>query len=469
MTISPERVVEWCEELLAGAGASEPSFEESLRGIPVVSDLGGLPAGTRVLVRGDLDAGIKDERVVDDVRPRSMLETLRYGIDRGWVQIIFGHRGRDPELSLRPVAQCFEKLLGRTIAFVPDWMDDSGTILDGAARVIAEQSPGGIVLLENTRRYSLERVLWKAKAADLPEIAAPLATLLQGIQEKVARVEINEGFSASNPDVSSAVVPAAVDRVALGFYLHEQLAEHVTRAREAQLVVFSGLKIEKLSDLESILDRGQVRMVIAAGSLAMALKKAAAELDGTDFSMGKAGDARCKGEKYYIAPERVAQAKRMIGHGRETGVEFVLPVDFVLADGSVAEQIPTDGQQLDVGPRSSERFADKVAEFILWHDSRQSPTGRPAVAFHNGVFGKFEDPRFETGTRRFMEQLKRLHHAGVNVYVGGGEGGAALEKYGAPDWVTHVFTAGGTVLKALGTKPIPYLKAMAMAIRGIEL
>ncbi len=48
---------------------------------------------------------------------------------------------------------------------------------------------------------------------------------------------------------------------------------------------------------------------------------------------------------------------------------------------------------------------------------------------------------------------------GIEVY-GGGEGGAALDKYGEESWVTHVFTAGGTVLNALGSEPVPYLVAL---------
>ncbi len=87
------------------------------------------------------------------------------------------------------------------------------------------------------------------------------------------------------------------------------------------------------------------------------------------------------------------------------------------------------------------------------------------MAFHNGVFGMFEDPRFEQGTRRFIAQLKRMKEGGVEVYVGGGEGGTALDRYGAPDWVTHTFTAGGTVLNALGAKPVPYLQALARAAK----
>ena len=77
----------------------------------------------------------------------------------------------------------------------------------------------------------------------------------------------------------------------------------------------------------------------------------------------------------------------------------------------------------------------------------------------------FEDPRFEQGTKRFIPQLKRMTDAGVEVYIGGGEGGTALEKYGQETWVTHVFTAGGTVLNALGSEPVPYLVALRAAAR----
>ncbi|MEX2026575.1 MAG: hypothetical protein WEH44_04730, partial [Pirellulaceae bacterium] len=65
----------------------------------------------------------------------------------------------------------------------------------------------------------------------------------------------------------------------------------------------------------------------------------------------------------------------------------------------------------------------------------------------------------------FIGQLKRMKDAGLKVYVGGGEGGTALEKYGRLDWVTHCFTAGGTVLNALGSEPVPYLLALREAAR----
>jgi phosphoglycerate kinase len=152
----------------------------------------------------------------------------------------------------------------------------------------------------------------------------------------------------------------------------------------------------------------------------------------------------------------------MVLQGRQKTVRFVLPVDFVLQDQRASETIGPADQQFDVGPRTRELFEREVGEFL-----RTPPAADQAkVVFHNGVFGMFEDERFEAGTRHFVGQLKRMTEAGAEVYVGGGEGGKALEKYGRPDWVTHCFTAGGTVLNALGDAPIPYLVALRMAAAG---
>src|SRR5262249_8969071 len=159
---------------------------------------------------------------------------------------------------------------------------------------------------------------------------------------------------------------------------------------------------DKLDDLEAMIGRGSIEMVFTAGSLAMALKKAAAELEGKQCGLGIAEDSAHADKPYHIPRERIGQARRMIAEGRKKGIEFVLPVDFVVQDGRASETIGPQDQQLDVGPKTSQRFADKIGEFIARH------RGKPAVAFHNGVFGMFEDERFAEGTRRFMGQLKRL-------------------------------------------------------------
>ncbi len=462
MPVTPATMEAWCRNLLGGnPQRTRRPLAEYLQSIPRLDTLADVPSGTAVLIRGDVDAKPGANIGEGDIRLRSMLDTLRYGRQRGWKQVIFGHIGRDPAGSLSKVRDRLEQLLECPVHFVPDWLDpDSLEIRQEVTDTLNKAQPGDVILLENTRKYDIERVLWKAKPDDAPALAEKLARLANQFAEKVATVYVNEALSAGSLDSSSTVVPAAMGKVALGQYVASEFDGPMSECLDASLVVFSGLKIDKLDDLQAIVERGKVRMVIAAGSLAMALKKAMAQLDGGDFSLGVAEDASHSDKPYYIPPARVQQARNMIEEGRKERVEFVLPVDFVLADGTVSETIGADQQQLDVGPKTSDLFAQKVGEFI------QSGSGK--VAFHNGVFGKFEDAQFEAGTKKFVEQLKRMHDAGVKVYVGGGEGGKALEKYGQQDWVTHVFTAGGTVLNALGGEPVPYLLALRMAVQGTE-
>ena len=461
MSVTATSMEAWLRTILgADTGAAKLSLKEYVDAIPRLESLADVPRGTPVLVRGDTDAKPGPKVGEGDIRLVSMKATLNYGRQRGWKQVVFGHIGREPEKSLSKVRSRLAEILGCEVAFLADWLDpETNNIKDEAAQVVRSAAPGSVIMLENTRKYPIERVLWKAKPADIPGLALKLAHMANQFAEKLGKVYVNEAFSAGSLDTSSVVVPAAMDRVALGSYVAEQFTNPLMDCLNAQLVVSSGLKIDKLDDLEAMISRGKIRWVFCAGSLAMGLKKAAAELDGQQFSIGVQESAQHGDKPYYIPRQRIEQAKAMIADGRAKGIQFVMPVDFVLQDGRVATALGPEDHQLDVGPQSSALYERKVGEFL--EVTKGSPA--PRVAFHNGVLGMFEDPRFEEGTKRFVAQLKRMHDAGVRVYVGGGEGGTALEKYGKPDWVTYNFTAGGTVLNALGSEPVPYLVALRMA------
>jgi phosphoglycerate kinase len=464
MAISAEKMLTWCQTLLgANPGAPKKTLEQYLSAIPRLDSLADIRRGTPVLVRGDVDAKPGAKIGDGDERLRSMVDTLRFGIDRGWKQVVFGHIGRKPEGSLKAVAARLGELIGQKVPLVSDWLDESTmTIPREVSATIDNCQPGSVLVLENTRRYATERVLWDAQPSDLPKIVPQLARLANEFADKVASVYVNEALSAGSLDSSSTVIPAAMDRVALGSYVAAEFDGPMRRCLKTEMVIFSGLKIDKLDDLQAMIDRGTIRWVFAAGSLAMALKKGAGQLVGTEVGLGLQEDPTQSDKPFFISTDRIDQARSMVAEGRKKGIQFVLPVDFVLQDGRVADSVGKGDQQFDVGPKTSEFFERKVAEFI---ESAKPAVaaGRPPVVFHNGVFGMFEDPRFEQGTRRFIAQLKRMKDAGIEVYVGGGEGGKALEKYGQPDWVTHCFTAGGTVLNALGSAPVPYLQALEMA------
>jgi phosphoglycerate kinase len=461
MTITADKMAAWCRGIL-GDNPDVPKLplENYLEAIPRLESLADVPSGTPVLVRGDVDAKPGPKVGDGDIRLRSMKATLDYGRQKGWKQVIFGHIGREPEKSLAKVRDRLAEILGCQVAFIADWLDPATlAIKDEAAAAIRAAAPGSVLMLQNTRKYDIERVLWKAKPADCPKLAERLARFANECATKLAGVYVHEAFSAGSLDASSVVVPAAMERVAFGTYEAEQFDGPLKDCLGASVVIFSGLKADKLDDLEAMINRGKIRLVISAGSLAMALKKAADEMEGRQFDLGLSEDPAHKDKPYFIPRSRIEQAARMLSEARAKGIRFVLPVDFVLQDGRVSETIGPGNQQFDVGPASSELFANTVSRIIERHRQDRPP----AVVFHNGVFGMFEDPRFEEGTRKFVSQLKRMTDAGLKVYIGGGEGGTSLEKYGQPEWVTYTFTAGGTVLNALGSEPVPYLVALKMA------
>ena len=216
---------------------------------------------------------------------------------------------------------------------------------------------------------------------------------------------------------------------------------------------FSGLKLDKLADLHGIVKRGRVERILAGGSLAMALRKAEGERRGVNVSIGGAEDPGRASERTFVPRESIDRARRLLEDAATNGVQMILPVDFVLDDGRVSADIPAGRIHLDVGPATRARFE---AEALAW-----ARTTKRRVAFHNGVLGRFEEKAYAGGTEAMIGSLKRLEAAGVAVYVGGGEGRGALERYGKLSDVTHAFTAGGTILKCLADQPLPFVEALA--------
>ena len=386
MAVTAEKIVTFTRGVL-GDDPNVPKLpvEKYLEAIPRLHSLADVPSGTPVLIRGDVDAKPGAKVGEGDIRLRSMKETLDYARSHGWKSVIFGHIGREPEKSLSKVRTRLAEILGCEVGFIADWLDPATTtIKDEVAQAINSAAPGSVIMLENTRKYEIERVLWKAKPADLPKLVGRLAKLGNEFAQKVAKVYIHEAFSAGSLDASSVVVPAAMDRVALGQYEAEQFDVHLHDCLQAQLVIFSGLKADKLDDMEAMINRGKIRLVISAGSLSASLKRAAAELEGKDFNLGVSEDPAHSDKPYFIPRNRIEQAKQMLTQGRAKGIEFVLPVDFVLQDGQISRQIGPGNQQferrsrkqqavlrhghpLHRGPQERQAAGRRLPQRRVWH------------------------------------------------------------------------------------------------------
>ena len=131
---------------------------------------------------------------------------------------------------------------------------------------------------------------------------------------------------------------------------------------------------------------------------------------------------------------------------------LLLPVDHLAADRPAAgartqvvtaDSFPDDLLGVDIGPRTSERFAAEIA--------------RARTVFWNGPMGIFEIDDFSRGTMAVAEALAASK--GTTV-VGGGDSVAALARAGRLDAVTHVSTGGGASLEFLEGKVLPGVAAL---------
>jgi phosphoglycerate kinase len=441
----------------AGFDPAGSTLEERLAAVPRIEDLADLPSGTPVWIRADLDVKDRDGLIGDDPRLASLRETLDFGRARGWRMLLLGHRGRNADRTLEYVYQKLKATEEGCGPFIKDWFDEHAETLTGVAvKGVESLKPGQFLVFENVRQYGFEMRLWNAVEEHFGQITDHFARIAAAFRQG-ATVYVNDAIAAGTKDFSSAALPLAMGRVALGVFARRELEEHVARARGAGLVCFSGLKLDKLVHLRGIVDRGHVELILAGGSLAMALRRAEGERTGKDLSIGAAGDIANKDEKAYVPPSAVERARQLLVEADKRGIKVVLPVDFVIEDGSVVGDLGPDDWQRDIGPESRALF-DREAH--AWAEKTER-----RVAFHNGVMGQFENSQFAAGTQSIVSTLKALAGAGIEVYVGGGEGRAALEQFGSLEDVTHAFTAGGTVLKCLADEPLPFLEALAAQAR----
>jgi len=152
--------------------------------------------------------------------------------------------------------------------------------------------------------------------------------------------------------------------------------------------------------------------------------------------------------------------KELMDKAAANNVKIHLPVDFVPGSKygedaevgkpvSVAQGIPDGWMGLDVGPQTSEQFAQVIgrAKTIVW----------------NGPVGVFEFPNFANGTKRVMDAVVDATARGATTIIGGGDTATACAKFGTEQKVSHVSTGGGASLELLEGKELPGVTALSAA------
>ena len=389
-----------------------------------IASLGDL-RGKRVLVRSDLNVPLDGTTITDDGRIRASVPTISQLAEAGARVIVCAHLGRpkgapEEKYSLAPVVGRLSELLGRPVAFATD------TVGDSARAAVDGMADGDVVLLENLRFNPGE-------TAKTDEGRAEFADALAGLADAF----VSDGFGvvhrkqASVYDVATRLPSAMGGLVATEVDVLKRLTQDPERP---YAVVLGGAKVaDKLAVIDNLMGTAD-RLIIGGGMLFTFLAAQGHEIGRSLF------DA-----------ESLQACKGYLARAEESGVEIVLPVDVVCgrefsADTEVttvdADAIPADVIGLDIGPRSAQLYAEKLA------DTR--------TVFWNGPMGAFEMAPFAAGTRRLAEALVAVTEQGALTVVGGGDSAAAVRQLGfADEQFGHISTGGGASLEYLEGKELP--------------
>lgn len=381
--------------------------------------------GRRVLLRTDYNVQVDEDGViVDDLRLRESLPTLRMLRDGGARVIVCSHRGRPrgevvEDLRNEPVAHRLGELLGCEVRSIQTCV---GPEAEAAAAALA---PGEVLMLENIRFEPGEE-------GNDPAFARQLAAL--------ADVYVNDAFGTAHRAHASIVGVAALLPAVGGLLLEREVdyLEQVTEQPDRPLgLLLGGAKVaDKIGIVEHLLDHADV---ICVGGAIASTFLVARGFDVADSLIDRAG---------------IDPAERILAEVERRGApQLVLPVDVVVAAGTAEAgglvrtvpvgRVPTAWRIMDIGPATAHAFREALAPMrtIVW----------------NGPMGLFEREPFDRGT---MEVAFILAGSSGTTVVGGGETAAAVQRAGVADRISHVSTGGGASLAMLQGRPLPALDAL---------
>ena len=369
--------------------------------LPKLEDLGDL-SGRRVLVRCDFNVPVVGGEIVDDLRIRSALPTLRYLLDSGAQVTACSHLGRpmgapDPAYSMDPVRRRLSELVR------------------------------DVDLLENLR-------FDPGETADEPEF---VERLVEGHDAYV-----NDAFGASHRSHASVVGPPRYLPSAAGRLLArevEVLGGLRATARRPFVGIMGGAKVsDKLGVIDALLD--VVDELVVGGGMCFTFLAAQGANVGSSL-LEENMIENCAQLLDSGAPIRLPTDITALGPGGQIGDPS--------AGGEVRQvgtSMPEGWMGLDIGPGTAVEFCDLIgaARTVLW----------------NGPMGVFEDSRFAAGTRTVAEAVAECR--GFTV-VGGGDSAAAARLFGLNDKMDHVSTGGGAALELIERGDLPGLAALRKA------
>lgn len=359
-------------------------------------------------------------------RINAAMPTIKKILADGGAVILMSHLGRpkdgpEDKFSLKHIVAALSEKLGVDVQFA------NNCIGEEAEQKAAALEMGGVLLLENLRFHKEEK---KGDEA--------FAQKLAGLGD----VWVMDAFgTAHRAHASTAIIGKFVEAKVAGYVMQREVenAQKVLESGEKPLTaIMGGAKIsDKILIIENLLDR--VDNLIVGGGMTYTFIKAMGGNIGTSL----------------LEEDRLDIAKQLIEKAKAKGVNFLLPVDDVVADAfsndaniqvTKAGETPEGFMGLDIGPKTSAEFSEVIAnsKTILW----------------NGPMGVSEMPNFAKGTIAVAEAVVKATENGGFSLIGGGDSAAAINNLGFGDKVSYISTGGGALLEYMEGKVLPGIAAL---------
>ena len=379
--------------------------------------------GKKVFARCDFNVPMdKEQNITDNTRIVAALPTIKYLLEQNCKLILASHLGRPkgefkPEYSLKPVAKELSRLLNKEVIIANDVIGEDAT---AKAENLKE---GEILLLENVRFH-------REETDNDPEFAKKLASM--------AEIFVNDAFGAAHRAHASTTGIADYIPGVSGFLIEKELTvlgNAINNPERPFMAILGGAKVsDKIGVIDSLLDKVDTLMI--GGGMAYTFFKAQGY---------NVGNSLCEVEKTGLALEAMEKAK-------QKGVKLLLPVDTKIGkefkpdteSKTVAwTEIPDEWEGFDIGEKTIAMFKEELknAKTVIW----------------NGPLGLFEFDQFAIGTNEIAKALSELD---ATTIIGGGDSGAAVEKAGLADKMTHISTGGGASLEFLEGKKLPGIECL---------
>lgn len=381
----------------------------------------------RIFLRADLNVPLKNKKIVNDFKLKSLQKTINYILEHDGTIILATHIGRpqqyEPNLSTQLLLPWFEKH-GYPIVFAKN--------LDDAYKK-SKEAKKQILLLENLRFFPGEK---KRNLSFAKQLA------------RLGDFYVNDAFGTLHrTDTSITLVPQqfSPEKRTIGFLVEKELKMLTNLLSDpAQPFVFiiGGGKIaDKIPLIQYFL--AKVKTILLCPAIVFTFLKSIGKPVGNSL----------------VDNDMLKTCKAILTKAKKEKVSALFPVDFQVAQETIygqltvipANEITSEDVGISIGPKTIDQWESVIKQ--------------AGTVFLNGVIGFAGKPATLTGIKALLTTMSKSKGTSI---VAGGDSVAVATNLGFSSKIDYLSTGGGATLTYLSGEKLPGLIAIDQNINRAD-